>query len=301
MAMMKQHMPVLNDQEGACVPEGFPPVIDAHVHMFPQGVISAIHQWFDDNAYAIRYRMSASAIFDFLLARGVNHIIALQYAHKPGVARYLNRFMIESCRSYEGRVTAMASVFPGEDNDVAILKEAFESELKGLKLHTHVQCFDMTCKAMYRLYECCQSNGKPVMIHAGREPKSDAYRCDPHAICHAGKINQVLRDFPGLRLCVPHLGFDETTEYRNMIEKYDHLWLDTTMAITDYFPMKDPIDLARYRPDRLMYGSDFPLIPYAWDRELKVLGKAGLSHDALEKICFKNAVDFFRIENRLTT
>lgn len=295
MAIMNKHMPVMNDREGTRVPEGFPPVIDAHVHLFPQGIISAIHQWFDDHAYTIRYRMDSSGIVDFLLSRGVKHIIALQYAHKPGVAGYLNRYMIEKCEAYKGRVTGMASVFPGEENDVKILQDAFDSGLKGLKLHTHVQCFDMTSQAMYRLYECCQTNNKPVVIHAGREPKSTAYKCDPYQLCHAGKVDQVLRDFPDLKLCVPHLGFDETKEYRHMIETYDNLWLDTTMAITDYFPMEETIDLTRYRSDRIMYGSDFPMIPYAWDRELKVLNNAGLSRDALENLCSKNAADFFSI------
>jgi predicted TIM-barrel fold metal-dependent hydrolase len=45
-----------------------------------------------------------------------------------------------------------------------------------------------------------------------------------------------------------------------------------------------------------MYGSDFPNIPYAWDRELKELNAAGISEDALEKISYKNAADFFSIK-----
>ena len=45
-----------------------------------------------------------------------------------------------------------------------------------------------------------------------------------------------------------------------------------------------------------MYGSDFPNIPYAWDREIKELKTANLSSEALEKISYRNAVDFFSIE-----
>ncbi len=81
-----------------------------------------------------------------------------------------------------------------------------------------------------------------------------------------------------------------------MIEKYDNLWLDTTMAITDYFQLEEKVDLSHYRSDRIMYGSDFPNIPYAWDRELKVLKEENISRDALEKILFKNASDFFDLK-----
>lgn len=67
------------------------------------------------------------------------------------------------------------------------------------------------------------------------------------------------------------------------------------MAITDYFPFEEKIDLNHYRPDRIMYGSDFPNIPYAWDRELKELKSADICRDDLEKICSKTAADFFGV------
>jgi predicted TIM-barrel fold metal-dependent hydrolase len=296
--MLRSNMPSVKDQEGSEVPAGLPPVIDAHVHIFPRGIFSAIWKWFDKNAWHIRYQLSSSRIFEFLLSRGIKHIIALQYAHKPGIARQLNKYMSEKCKEYEGRVTGMATVFPGENNAEKILQEAFDSGLGGLKLHAHVQCFDMNSDHMSRLYECCRMNKKPVVMHVGREPKSTAYSCDPYQLCSAEKLEHVLTDFPGLKICVPHMGFDEISAYRKMIEKYDNLWLDTTMVITDCFPIQEKIALDRYRSDRIMYGSDFPNIPYAWDRELKELKAADLSHDALEKISYKNASDFFSVESQ---
>lgn len=289
-------MPSSDDQEGSRVPSGFPPVIDAHVHIFPRNIFSAIWKWFDKNAWHIRYQMTSSRVFEFLLSRGINHVIALQYAHKPGIARQLNTYMSEKCREFGNRVTGMATVFPGENDAENILQEAFDLGLEGLKLHAHVQCFDMTCDHMHRLYECCRKNRKPVIMHIGREPKSSAYSCDPYEVCSAEKLEHVLIDYPDLNICVPHLGFDEISAYRNLIEKYDNLWLDTTMVITDYFPIEEKIDLGRYRSDRIMYGSDFPNIPYPWDRELKALKTAGISDDVLEKICSKNAVDFFSLK-----
>ncbi len=296
IVMLQTNMPSLNDKEDSNLPEGLPPVIDAHVHIFPRDIFSAVRKWFDENAWHIRYRMTSSRIFDFLLSHGIKHIIALQYAHKPGIAGQLNKYMSEKCKEYDSRVTGMATVFPGEENDGKILQEAFDSGLGGLKLHAHVQCFDMNSEHMNRLYECCRINKKPVVMHVGREPKSTAYRCDPYKLCNAEKVENILKDFPDLKICVPHLGFDETEAYRKMIEKYDNLWLDTTMVITDYFQFEGKIDLGSYRSDRIMYGSDFPNIPYAWDRELKVLNEADISRDGMEKISGKNAADFFSIK-----
>ncbi|MCP4349696.1 MAG: amidohydrolase [Desulfobacterales bacterium] len=293
--MLKINMPSVNDTEGSKVPASLPPVIDAHVHIFPRSIFSAIHKWFDENAWHIRYKMTSSQIFDFLLSRGIKHIIALQYAHKPGIARQLNNYMSEKCEEYDTRVTGMATVFPGEENAEKILQEAFDSGLGGLKLHAHVQCFDMNSEHMNLVYECCRINKKPVVMHVGREPKSTAYRCDPYELCSVEKLENVLKDFPDLKICVPHLGFDETDAYRKLIEKYDNLWLDTAMVITDYFQI-EKVDLSRYRSDRVMYGSDFPNIPYAWDRELKELKAGNISHEAMEKIFWKNAADFFGLK-----
>lgn len=294
--MMKPKMPSYNEDEGTKIPAGLPSVIDAHVHIFPRKIFSAVWKWFDENAWHIRYQMTSSQIFEFLLSRGIKHIIALQYAHKPGIARQLNEYMSRECENFDSRVTGLASIFPGEENAENILQEAFDSGLGGLKLHAHVQCFDMNDEHMNCLYECCQKNKKPIVMHVGRELKSAAYSCDPYQLCSAEKLEHVLKDFPNLKICVPHLGFDEISAYREMIEKYDNLWLDTTMVTTDYFPIEEKIDLSLYRSDRIMYGSDFPNIPYAWDRELKVLKAANISHDVLKKISSKNAADFFNLE-----
>jgi uncharacterized protein len=295
--MLKPSLPSINDREGAFVPDDIPTVIDAHVHIFPQTIFSAIWQWFDDNAWPIRYRLSSSGIFEFLLSRGIQHIIALQYAHKPGIAIQLNRYMAQQCKKHNHRITGMATVFPGETNAEKILQDAFDSGLGGLKLHAHVQCFDMNSDPMHQLYDCCCRNKKPVIMHVGREPKSTAYRCDPYEICSVDRLEAVLIDFPDLKVCVPHLGFDETAAYRELIEKYDTLWLDTTMVVADYFPFDETIDLTRYRWDRVMYGTDFPNIPYAWDRELKKLKRDGLSPEVLQRILCQNAMVFFQIKN----
>ena len=294
--MLRPKMPSINDLEDSKVPVGLPPLIDAHVHIFPSSIFSSIRKWFDENAWHIRYQLNSPQILEFLLSRGIKHIIALQYAHKPGIANQLNKYMAEKCREFNNRVTGMATVFPGEDDAENILQKAIDSGLGGLKLHAHVQCFDMNAEYMNPLYECCQINNKPIVMHVGREPKSAAYSCDPYQLCNAVRLERILIDYPNLKICVPHLGFDEISTYKEMIEKYDNLWLDTTMAITNYFPIEEKIALSQYRSDRIMYGSDFPNIPYAWDREIKVLQKAEITDEALENISYRSAVGFFNLK-----
>ena len=276
MNLLRRNLPGLDDLEGEQVPEGLPAVVDAHVHVFPDKLFSAIRAWFDEHAWPVRYRLTAPQALDHLLCRGVEHVVALQYAHKPGISAMLNQYMVELCKAYPKKVTGLAAIFPGEEDAQKILRESFEAGLKGVKLHAHVQCFDLNSADMDMIYDLCQAEQKPMVIHAGREPKSAAYHCDPYRICGAEKLERVLQNFPRLKICVPHLGFDEISDYKKLIEKYETLWLDTTMVLAGYFPLKTPVKLEHFRIDRIMYGSDFPNIPYAWDRELRWLKTSGL-------------------------
>lgn len=289
------NLPALNDSEGDRIPDSFPPVIDSHVHLFPHKIFSAVWNWFDKHGWPVRYQSKSTELIQFLLSRGVKHIVALQYAHVEGMADYLNQYMVQICNQFPDNVTGMATVFPGEKDAAAILKKAFKSGLKGVKLHAHVQCFDMNSEEMEVIYEVCSTENKPLIMHVSREPKSEAYACDPYQICSVDKLENVLRSFPQLKVCVPHLGVDEFMPYKNLIEKYDSLWLDTAMVLTDYLIKELPYEISELRADRVMYGSDFPNIPYAWDRELKWIDSAGLSQHRLEQLLVKNAQALFNI------
>jgi predicted TIM-barrel fold metal-dependent hydrolase len=293
--MLERPLPFVNEPEGDRVPESLPFIVDGHVHLFPEAIFSSVRKWFDEYGWPIRYKLNSGEIINFLLSRGINHIVALHYAHKPGVSRELNAYMANLCNA-DKRVTAMATVFPGEKDAARILADAFRSGLNGVKLHSHVQCFDMNSDAMEEVYDVCTNHRKPLIMHVGREPKSPAYGCDPYELCSSENLEQVLKKFPDLKLCVPHLGADEFDAYRQLIEKYDNLWLDTTMTLAEYLPMDYSPKLSEMRVDRIIFGTDFPNLPYAWDREIKRLVRLNLPEDTLARILGENACEFYSIE-----
>lgn len=282
----------LHDEEGPRVPAGLPPVVDAHVHLFPPPLFEAIWRWFDRHGWPIRYKLHSEQVLAFLAARGVGRIVALHYAHKPGIARSMNRAMAELAAAHP-EVIATATVMPGEEGAVAILEEAFALGLAGVKLHCHVQALAADDDAMHALYEVAARHGKPVVVHAGREPRSAAYKLDTHAICSAERVANVLRAHPTLQLCVPHLGADEYDAYEGLLERHDNLWLDTTMALAEYFPVRPHRRLLTVRAERILYGTDFPNIPYAWDRELRKLEGYGLDPDQVAGILGANALRLY--------
>src|SRR5262245_985365 len=106
-------VPALDDREGERLPDGLPPVIDAHVHLFPDRVFDAVWRWFDQYAWPIRYKLHTPEVVRFLLSRGVERIVALHYAHKSGMVRALNRYVADIARE-EPRVIGLATVLSGE-------------------------------------------------------------------------------------------------------------------------------------------------------------------------------------------
>ena len=285
-------MPALDDEEGPRLPEGLPPVVDAHVHLFPDAVFEAVWRWFDQYGWPIRYKLHTPQVVSFLLSRGVSRVVALHYAHKPGMARFLNSYVAEVARA-EPRVLGLATVMPGEEGAPGILAEAFALGLKGVKLHCHVQCFAPDAPALHEVYAACAQAGRPLVMHAGREPASPQYKCDVYALCSAERVERVLEEHPTLKLCVPHLGADEFGAYERLLERHDNLWLDTTMVVSGYFPMPLPRRLLEVRPERILYGTDFPNLPYAWDRELKQLLALKLGDEAEAGILGQNALRLF--------
>jgi len=289
---MSLPLPALHDEEGPRLPVSLPPVVDAHVHLFPDRVFESVWRWFDTHGWPIRYKLKTPDTLDFLFSRGVSKIVALHYSHKPGMARVLNDYVAELA-ARDPRIIGLATVLPGEPGARDVLRDAFAKGLKGVKLHCHVQCFAPDAPELHEIYEACVEANVPLVMHAGREPASPAYKCDVYALCGAERVERVLTAHPKLKLCVPHLGADEFDGYTRLLERHDSLWLDTTMIAAGYFPIDVPRRIFEVRPERILYGTDFPNLPYAWDRELRHLVKMKFSDDVEAGLLGQNALRLF--------
>ena len=270
------------------LPKGLPEVIDAHVHLFPDRVFDAIWRWFGEHGWPIRYTLYAQEVINFLQTRGVSKMVGLTYAHVPEMARSLNVFMSQLCEQNKN-VAGLGTVLPGEKEAEHIVNEAFALGLRGLKLHCHVQDFAIDHEALDVVFNACVKHNKTIVVHAGREPKSEAYKSNTHKICNASRTESVLRRYPELKLVVPHLGADEYDDYARLLERYPNLMLDSTMVLAHYFIGEDPFWMLRRFPKRVMYGTDFPNLPYAWNREIKRLAASTIGQETLALLLSKNA------------
>src|SRR5688572_11521822 len=134
------------------------PVIDAHVHLFPDRLFEAIWGWFGAHAWPIRYRLTSERVVEFLCGRGVERIVALHYAHKPGMADGLNRYVLDLARRFP-EVIPTATCFPGEPGARDLLRRALGEGARGVKVHCHVQKVAPDDPRLDEVYEEATSAG----------------------------------------------------------------------------------------------------------------------------------------------
>ena len=90
-------------------------------------------------------------------------------------------------------------------------------------------------------------------------------------------------------------------EFLDLAEQYPLLCLDTTMVWTDFseggapFPPAERERLHRFA-DRILFGSDFPNIPYPYAEAVAALERLDLGPDWLRKVCHDNAVRLFELD-----
>jgi len=275
-------------------------IIDSHVHLFPPRVFDAIWRWFDQHAWNIRYRLYAEEVLAHMREHGIARVVGLCYSHVPGMARTLNAFMAELGRAHPDQLVALGTVLPGEPDAVAIIDEALRLGLRGFKIHCHVQKLGPDDPRLDPLYERAAAAQVPVVIHAGRQPCLGGYDADIFAICSAAATRRALQRHPRLTMVVPHLGDDEEADYFAMLGEFPNLHLDTTMMLGEYFERRIDPALLEQHADRILYGTDFPNVPYEWDRELRWLER-NVSAAAREKICAGNAAKLFQLTTETVT
>jgi predicted TIM-barrel fold metal-dependent hydrolase len=266
------------------------PVVDTHVHVFPPRVFAAIWRWFDQHAWPIRYRYESERVLEYLAGQHVERFWALHYSHVEGMARALNRYVTGIARR-DPRVVPFGTVLPGEPEAAAVVAESLD-ELghAGLKLHCHVQKMAPDDERLFPVYEAVARRGKVIVLHAGREPSSPAYGFDCRRLCGVEPVARVVERFPELKLVVPHLGSDQWRDFFALCRANRNLYLDTAMAVAGFFPGERPNrdDIAAVA-DRLLFGTDFPNLPYPWARERDWLLDLGLPGETLDAILRGNA------------
>jgi len=265
-------------------------MIDAHTHLHPPRLFAAIRRWFaEKSSWQIQNQPSEpAAVAAALRAAGVERFIFFSYAHKPGIARELNAWLAQTARELAGAGVPLATVHPDDPAYVEDLELALKDGCAGLKLHEDVQRIAVDDPRLDPIYERISASEGVLVAHIGPIPWS-------YPVGGVARVEHVLKRHPRLKLVVAHMGAPDTAAYCTLMARNPNLYLDTTMALAPSSPVEATFDAALIaaHAGRILYGTDFPNIPYAYDEERAGLEKLGLEASALRAILHDNAARLF--------
>src|SRR5256885_13769631 len=209
-------------------------IVDAHVHLFPDRLAEAIRRWFSEHAWEIRYRIGVAEAVRTLREGGVDRMIALPYAHKPGMARALNDFTLAISREHP-EVVPCCTLCPGEGGAEEILEEALVGPFAGVKIHSHVMRVAPDDERLDPVFRACARHRKPLVIHCGREPASEGYGIDVRAISGAARLRRALARHPDTICIVPPLRRGEAPPVAALLGEFENPSLHTPEALSGVF------------------------------------------------------------------
>lgn len=262
-------------------------MIDVHTHLHPPRLFAAIRRWFATNS---RWDLSGQPTDPFDVAAvyrraGVERFVFCSYAHKPGMAAELNAWLTHTARELDRYGIPLATVHPEDPDPRGDLVRALDDGAAGLKLHEDVQRLRIDDPRLDPVLAELERREAIVLVHAGHIPWSQETHGAP------ARIARVLERHPRLKVIVAHLGAPDTHEYLRMMPAYPTLHLDTTMALAPKSPMYHPVtadELAQHS-DRILYGTDFPNVPYAYESERAGIIALQLPANAERAILHDNA------------
>jgi hypothetical protein len=268
---------------------GLPGLIDVHTHFMPDNVLAKVWAFFEDGRsgepWPIAYRLPEDERLALLRAFGVRRFTALNYPHKPGMAAWLNDWSAGFAARTPDALHS-ATFFP-EPQAAGYVAAAIEAGARVFKAHLQVGGYDPRDELLRPVWGLLAEAGVPVVVHCGSGPSPGPYT-------GPGPFGEVLAAHPELTAIIAHLGAPEYGEFLDLADRFPGIWLDTTMACTDFFSRRIPFPTS-LRPrladlgDRILLGTDFPNIPYPYPHQLDALARLDLGDDWLRGVCYRNA------------
>jgi predicted TIM-barrel fold metal-dependent hydrolase len=269
---------------------GIPGLADVHVHFLPESMQQKVWAYFDaakENYgwdWPINYRFDEAARLELVRGFGLKAIPALAYPHKPGMAQWLNDWSAAFAHRVPD-VLHCATFYP-EPGVGGYVSEAVAQGARLFKVHVQVGAFAPDDPRLDPAWEVLAAARVPVVIHAGSAPLAGEFT-------GPWRIGRVLARHPDLVLVIAHLGMPEYEGFADLADAHPGLYLDTTMAGTDFTNAFAPLPpgygrrLARLGR-QVVLGSDFPNIPYPYAHQLQALARLGLGDEWMRRVLWSN-------------
>ena len=276
----------------------FTPAIDAHTHLFPKRLAAAIRRALSDEAgWEFSSPTTRPGIETVLRAAGVEAYVALPYAHTAGIARELNDWLLARAADSD-MMYPFATVHPDDEAVGEIANDAFDAGARGLKIHCPVQECRPADSRLEPALEAAAASDRPITYHGGTAPMFENTE-----FVGADAFAELIDSYPDVRVCCAHMGTYEVDRFLAFAREYESVYLDTTFAMSTsaeetmgFDPSTITDDTLIELSDSIMYGSDFPNIPYPYRNERAGLLARELPRETTRDLFYRTAVEYLGVD-----
>lgn len=289
-------------------------IIDSHVHFptpdffgKPEG---RVHPWLAQERTRWRKAwqfdgaeplQSKDELVERWYREAIEHDISVVFVTSGG-----NDAMSEIVKAHPDRFYGYAHHDPSLKEAPYLLEKAIKEQgLKGYKILGPAVNTPLDCKDLYPVWEVAQGENIPVLIHFGI--MGSAGGIANHVNINPLIIHDVAKNFPDLKIIVPHFGCGYIFETLNLCWACPNVYIDTSGSNQwmRWMPYEVNLEMLfrKYRetigPGRILFGTDSSYFPrgYAksyFDEQFKAMVNVGYSDDEIDKVVFGNIDDLLK-------
>lgn len=245
-------------------------IIDAHTHIFPPEVIARRATFLARDAFLEelygnpRARMAtADDLIASMDADGVDVSVAFPFGWRDaGLAEECNSYVLQAMRDHPGRIVGLAAVQPlAGPRAIAELERCARAGMPGFgELMPHGQGYRLSDTALLApLVEAALHLGLFALTHTS-EPVGHRY--PGKGDVSPADLQTFITAFPTLRVVAAHWG-GGFPFYELMPEVHAaaaNVWYDSAASLYLYRPEIFATVARICGPEKLLWGSDFPLL-----------------------------------------
>jgi uncharacterized protein len=280
-----------------------PMMIDIHTHAFPKAIREHRERYFSDEpGFKLLYDSPKSQLV------GVDETVAMMDQH--GVDKSVifgfpwrsadyfklnNDYILEAVNRYPDRIIGFCCMDPLHPGAADEVERCLAAGLSGVgELAFYTSGIDDTCvKSLEPIMASAETFDRPVMLHTN-EPVGHQYPGkSPNTLA---QIYTVVQMFRNNRIILAHWGggiFLYALLKKEVRETLDNVWFDTAASPYLYQPQIYQLALSLAGPEKILLGSDFPLLKPG--RYLKEMEAAALSEVERAAVCGLNAAKILNL------
>ncbi len=255
-------------------------VIDAHCHIYPEK-IAARATAATDAFYGITSFSTGCAgagtvshLLEIGESDGVDRFLVQSVATTPHQVEGINNFIANEVSKSGGRLIGFGTLHHELEDIRGAVKHLKSLGLRGVKLHPDIQNFQIDDSRCLCIYEICEEEELPILIHAGdsRYDRSNPNRLFP-----------ILDKYKGLTVIAAHLGGYSVWDDASLaLAGMENLYVDTSSSLAFLPRGRAKEIILGYGIDRVFFATDYPM--WRAKDEINMLLEMNFSPEEYRKI-----------------